>query len=140
MKRTKHSMKKNSIRCPYCGALAELRPVSEIYADPSRKDLLYVCRNYPGCRSYVSVQLGTNLPAGPLANGELRNLRIRAHRAFDQLWQQGLMTRSEAYRWMADFFCLPLRDAHIGMFSEYRCTELIKKCSSLLSERRRAAS
>ena len=34
--------------------------------------------------------------------------------AFDRVWQCGVMTRDAAYRWMADYFCIPLREAHIG--------------------------
>ena len=129
-----------AVRCPYCGSVAHLRPASEIYNDLTRKDLLYVCSNYPICKSYVSVHPGTKVPMGPLANGDLRNLRIRAHRRFDRIWQSGIMTRQDAYRWMADYFCLPLREAHIGKFSEYRCQELIKKCDSILSMNEKAVS
>ena len=127
------------VRCPYCGSVAYLTPASQIYGDPGRKDLLYVCGNYPSCKSYVSVHPGTKVPMGPLANGDLRNLRIRAHRRFDRIWQTGIMSRQDAYRWMADYFCLPLRDAHIGKFSEYRCQELIKKCDSILELNGKAA-
>jgi len=128
------------IRCPYCGSVATLRPAAEIYHDASREGLLYVCSHYPVCKSYVSVYPGTKMPMGPLANGDLRNLRIRAHRKFDRIWQTGIMSRQDAYRWMADFFCLPLREAHIGKFSEYRCEELIKKCDSVLELNAKAAS
>lgn len=128
-----------TVRCPYCGSLADIRPASEIYHDDSRKDFLYVCRNYPRCNAYVRVQPGTKQPMGPLANGDLRHLRIRAHRAFDQVWRSGVMPRETAYRWMADFFCIPLRDAHIGHFSEYRCQQLIEKCEDLLLKRERAS-
>ena len=128
------------VRCPYCGAVAVIRPASEIYQDERRKDELYVCRNYPSCKAYVGIYPGTKTPMGVLANGDLRNLRIRAHRKFDRLWQSGIMSRQDAYRWMADYFCLPQKEAHIGMFSEYRCNELIKKCDSLLAPSQSAAS
>ena len=128
------------VRCPYCGAVAVIRPASEIYQDERRKDELYVCRNYPSCKAYVGIYPGTKTPMGVLANGDLRNLRIRAHRKFDRLWQSGIMSRQDAYRWMADYFCLPQKEAHIGMFSEYRCNELIKKCDSLSALSQSAAS
>ncbi len=140
MQKKKAKRAQRTIRCPYCGAVANIRPTAEIYQDPRRTDELYVCRNYPCCKSYVGIYPGTKIPMGPLANGDLRNLRIRAHRKFDRLWQSGLMKRQEAYRWMADFFCIPQRDAHIGMFSEYRCNELIKKCDSLLAQSQSAVS
>ena len=141
MRKKKLKRKANQlVRCPYCGSVAVLRPASEIYNDPGRTDSLYVCGHYPHCKSYVSVYPGTKTPMGPLANGDLRNLRIRAHRKFDRIWQLGIMSRQDAYRWMADYFCLPLREAHIGMFSEYRCKELIKKCESVLDLNQKAAS
>ena len=43
------------------------------------------------------------------------------------------MTREEAYHWFADSFGLSLRDAHIGMCSEYRCRELIRLCNEVLA-------
>ena len=47
--------------------------------------------------------------------------------------------RDRAYRWMADFFCIPLRDAHIGHFNEYRCEQLIQKCEGVLQRNARAS-
>lgn len=138
-KRKKKKTTQQQIRCPYCGANTVIRPASEIYQDPRRTDELYVCSNYPRCNSYVSMYPGTKKPMGPLANGDLRNLRIRAHRKFDQIWQTRIMSRDQAYRWMADYFCLPLREAHIGNFNEYRCKELINKCESVLAANQRAA-
>ena len=124
---------KQQVRCPYCGAIADLRPASEIYHDESRTDMLYVCRNYPRCKAYVGTYAGTDVPLGPLANGELRHLRIRAHRIFDQIWKQGIMTRDNAYRWLADSFGLRKQDAHIGHMGEYGCRQLIEKCENVLS-------
>ena len=131
-KRNKQSQNRQ-IRCPYCGAAAVIRPAAEIYQDATRTDKLYVCSNYPACESYVGMHPHTHQPYGPLANGDLRHLRVRAHRLFDQLWQRGAMSRQDAYKWLADFFDLPLSDAHIGMFSEYRCNALIQKCEELLA-------
>ena len=129
-----------SMTCPYCGARAVLRPAAEIYKNPECTGELYVCSNYPACNSYVSVHPGTKVPKGELANAELRNLRIKAHRKFDELWQSGAMDRSTAYRWMADGFGMQLRDAHIGMFREYHCRQLIERCDKVLEVRRKAAS
>ena len=47
MKKKAKQRHQSVVRCPYCGALADLRPAAEIYHDDSRDDLLYVCRNYP---------------------------------------------------------------------------------------------
>ena len=142
MKRKKEisAMTPRQLRCPHCGAVAIIRPASEIYHDPQRTDELYVCRNYPECKSYVGMHRGTRIPLGTLANGDLRNLRIKAHRIFDQLWQRGIMSRHTAYQWMADLFGLTPDDAHIGKFGEYRCQQLIEKCNRILAQNQKAAS
>ena len=133
-KKTKTAQRR--ILCPKCGAMAILRPASEIYGDPRRTDRLYVCSNYPKCRSYVSTYPGTNVPMGVLADGDLRNLRIQAHRKFDEVWKTGIMSRENAYRWMADRLGISMRDAHIAMFGEYRCRELIRECEQVLANHR----
>lgn len=123
-----------AVYCPHCGALAVVRPAAEIYHDANRTDELYVCKNYPACNSYVGMHPGTRIPLGMMANGNLRSLRIKAHRKFDQIWQNGIMTRDDAYLWMADSFGMTLRDAHIAKFGEYRCKELIEKCEQVLAQ------
>lgn len=110
-----------------------LRPASEIYHDAKSDRKLYVCHNYPACNTYVAAHPNTDKPMGVPANRNLRNLRIQAHRKFDLIWKNGIMTREEAYRWFADSFGLSLRDAHIGMCSEYRCRELIRLCNEVLA-------
>ena len=74
-----------------------LRPAAEIYRDCQNDRKLYVCHNYPACNTYVAAHPGTNQPMGVPANGELRNLRIQAHRKFDRIWQTGIITRENAY-------------------------------------------
>lgn len=96
-KRSKTTNPRKPVRCQYCGAVAVLRPASEIYGDEKRTDMLYVCGHYPACNAYVAVHPGTLEPMGPLANGDLRHLRIRAHRTFDQIWQRRIMSRQSAY-------------------------------------------
>ena len=81
----------------------------------------------------------------PLANRELRQKRIQAHRIFDQIWQQGILSKPEAYRWVADKFCLTDKQAHIGQFSNYMCDQLIRESADVLKNnhipfRLRAAS
>lgn len=91
----KHKSKRKGIdktapRCPYCGSHTILRSADGIYRENSRNEMLYVCKNYPSCDSYVRVQRGTNIPLGTVANRELRELRAEAHRHFDKLYSTGL--------------------------------------------------
>ena len=69
---------------------------------------------------------------GKLANKELRQKRIQAHRVFDQIWLNHIFTKSEAYRWIADKFCLTAKEAHIGEFSTYMCDQLIMESMKIL--------
>ncbi len=133
-KKPKNSRK--PMRCPYCGSAMTLRPASDVYGNTQKDNWLYVCNSYPRCVAYVGTHPGTKMPLGVPADGHLRNLRIRAHKVFDQIWQNGVMSRDQAYRWMADLFSLPLGDAHIASFSEYRCTALIGKCEEVLDRNR----
>ena len=125
-------MKRQTIRCPYCGSPAILKDASYVYGHNSSGGKVYVCSHYPACDSYVGVHQGTLLPKGSLAGPALRKKRIQAHRIFDQLWRQGIFSRQEAYRWIADRFCLETHQAHIGNFSDYMCDQLIQEASKVL--------
>ena len=125
-------MKKKSIKCPYCGRTAVLRAASYVYGDRAIERYVYVCPRYPACNSYVGVHENTLLPKGSLANGDLRNKRIKTHKIFDAIWKNGIMTKAEAYRWMQYKFSLTSQQAHIGFFSEYMCDQLIQECEKTL--------
>lgn len=119
-------------RCPYCGSTSILRSAEGIYQDNSRNTMLYVCRNYPSCDAYVRIQPGSHLPVGTMADGKLRALRRDAHRCFDQLYKRGLMSKDEAYRWLADILAAPMEQAHIGLLGEYYCGVVIEESRKLL--------
>ena len=55
-------MKKQNVKCPYCGGIAVLRDASYVYGDKSKHQKLYVCQHYPECNSYVGVHDGTDIP------------------------------------------------------------------------------
>ncbi len=125
-------MKRQTIRCPYCGSLAILKDASYVHGHHSSGGKVYVCSHYPACDSYVGVHQGTSLPKRSLENRTLRKKRIQAHQIFDQLWRKGIFSREEAYRWIGDKFCLQPRQAHIGNFSDYMCDQLIQEASKVL--------
>ncbi len=130
--------KKNTVYCPYCGAKAKLRPATAVYGDATidRTTYVYLCDRYPKCDAYVYAHPKTKKPMGTLANGDLRNHRILAHRAFDQLWKSGIMSRTDAYHWMRKQLGLPADQAHIAMFGEYMCSLLIRLCREKMAESR----
>ena len=127
-------MKRTNIYCPYCGAKATLHSASYVYGETAKtNDLLYVCDRYPKCNAYVGAHRKSKQPMGTLANGDLRNKRIQAHRAFDWIWKSGLMTKWQAYKWMQSKLGLSDKQAHIAKFSEYMCDRLIVICNEVYS-------
>ena len=119
------------MRCPYCGSAVHLRSADGIYKDNKENVKLYVCTKYPVCDSYVRVHSDTTVPMGSLANAKLRALRVTAHKHFDQLHKSGLMSRNEAYGWLAFMLQSPLSQAHIGYLSEYYCNRIIAESDKL---------
>jgi hypothetical protein len=114
-----------------------LKSADGIYKDNSAGVMLYVCSRYPACDAYVRVLPGSKMPVGSLANGDLRALRREAHQYFDRLHLSGLMTRSEAYEWLAVMLQAPLSQAHIGYLGEYYCRQVIEESKQMLENRRR---
>lgn len=128
----KHKTKRKGIektapRCPYCGSHTILRSADGIYRENSRREMLYVCKNYPRCDSYVRVQPGTTIPLGTVANRELRELRAEAHRQFDKLHKRGYMSKHDAYQWLSGVLGVTAREAHIGQLSTLSCNLVIRE-------------
>lgn len=69
---------------------------------------------------------------GTMANRQLRALRNEAHRNFDQLYKQGLMSKEDAYHWLASILAAPLGQAHIGYLGEYYCRQVIEESKQQL--------
>ena len=142
MKKTKTNKRKGfdipgmrnlkNMKCPYCGSAVHLRSADGIYRENSGNTRLYVCSKYPMCDSYVRVHPGTTVPVGSLANAQLRALRTTAHKHFDKLHETGIMSKKEAYGWLAFMLQSPLSQAHIGYQSEYYCNLIINESNKLL--------
>lgn len=128
----KMKKKAKPVYCPYCGRRANLTKATAVYKEHAIEEYLYVCSRYPECDSYVGVHRGTLLPKGSLANGDLRHKRIEAHRYFDAIWKNGILTKKNAYRWLQDIFCLSGEQAHIGQFSDYMCSCVIAESRKVL--------
>ena len=122
-------------RCPYCGSHSVLRSADGIYRNNDKNTMLYVCGKYPACDSYVRVHPGTKIPMGTMADRQLRALRNEAHRNFDQLYKQGLMSKEDAYLWLASILAAPMGQAHIGLLGEYYCRQVIVESKKVLISR-----
>ena len=132
-------MRRINIKCPYCGSQALLRPASAVRGNAALGEMVYVCARYPACDAYVSAHRESRLPMGTLADRLLRQRRRQAHIALNQLWEQGLMTRKEAYRWLQVQLGLPEAEAHIARFSEFRCQQVIDLCGRFTDACKKAA-
>ena len=145
MKKTKKNMDQirpgtKSGRCLYCSKTIIFRSADGIYKENNRNTMLYVCSGYPICDAYVRVIPGTKVPVGSMANGNLRALRKEAHAQFDKLYLTELMTRSQAYEWLAGILQVPLSKAHIGQLGEYYCRQIIAESQRLLENRHKTHS
>ena len=135
-KKKRKGLNYSQMRCPYCGSPVVYRSADGIYKDNSRGTMLYVCSHYPECDAYVRVHAGTNIPVGNLANHELRTLRRTAHHYFDQLHESGMMSKQDAYQWLASLIDAPLSKAHIGYMGEYYGKQVIEQSRKLLEQKK----
>ncbi len=132
-------MKQVKIRCPYCGSMALLRPAKLVRRGAGPEDEVYVCARFPACDAYVAAHRDSRLPMGTLADKALRQKRRDAHLALNRLWEYGYMSKKEAYRWLQLQLGLPETEAHIALFFEYRCEQVIRLCGSFIEAQGQAA-
>lgn len=61
--------------------------------------------------------------------------RVRAHAVFDELWQSGQMTRTEAYGWLCAVMGKTEEEGHISCFDVQECELLIQKVQERQEQR-----
>lgn len=113
-----------TVACPYCGGPAELVDSARVYNGRSF-GMIWDCRP---CDAYVGVHRNSKnfAPKGRLANKELRAWKVKAHAAFDPLWQgPGGMSRRDAYAHMQKIMGMTKNQAHIGKFDVGECQRLV---------------
>ena len=111
------------MNCPYCNNKADFITSKQFYGRDYGSNM-YICRP---CDAYVGTHGNTDKALGTMAKYELRELRKKAHAAFDPLWRKRKMSRSKAYKWMQEAMGLTSKEAHIGLFDEAKCKLLIQK-------------
>jgi hypothetical protein len=120
--------------CQYCDQKTELLLSSkEIYMVDYGP--VYICRR---CKAYVGChKSGENKgqSLGVVANKELRQWKMQAHKFFDALWQHKMKSgikkheaRKMAYQWVSEKLDIPPSYTHIGMFDIKTCKALIALC------------
>jgi len=89
------------------------------------------------CKAWVGCHPGTEKPLGGLANKQLRDLKMEAHRFFDPLWKKKIekegcskgFARRAAYKWLAKQMGMTVKTCHIGYMDNKECERVIKICS-----------
>lgn len=108
----------SEVMCGYCQKPAELVAGSVVYPyRPENADKQYWCCR--DCKAWVLAK-PNGQPAGKLANGELRRLKMELHKLFDPWWRGENMPRRAAYRWLSKRIGAK-RDAHVGDYSPEEC-------------------
>lgn len=105
-----------TLTCPSCGASMALRR--------SKFGLFYGCESYPDCTETHGAHQHSGEPLGVPADRETRQWRMKAHAMFDRLWQEGHMSRKNAYRFMRREMDMQAEDAHIARMSIEECRRL----------------
>jgi hypothetical protein len=70
-----------------------------------------------------------------MADKTTRHLRAKAHESFDQLWRSGLMTRSDAYRWLARELEIDGEACHISLLTQDQLRTAAFKAATYFAER-----
>lgn len=110
--------------CPYCKSSTKTVSEEVIYGISYTGKAVICCINYPVCDSYVGTHKdGT--PLGRLANNQLRQDKISAHKFFDPLWQSKEYKRGTLYQMLADYLEIPGEYCHIGFFNRKTLKKVI---------------
>ncbi|MDN0082342.1 zinc-finger-containing protein [Crenobacter sp. SG2305] len=119
--------------CRYCAGEVHLVSNAVVFGRPyGRWPNIYLCRQ---CSAYVGTHPGTAIPLGTLADTKTRQARKLAHASFDSLWRDGRMTRSAAYRWLANAMGLAKAQCHIALFEAAQCARVVELCRGLSGEK-----
>lgn len=118
--------------CPYCFKPSVHVPDTEIYPR-SYGGYIYLCRD---CDAYVGTHKDRPHEAlGRLANKELREAKIKAHAAFDNLWNRKIAkgfkkghARAKAYKWLSKEMNIEPEYTHIGCFDVKQCMRVVELC------------
>lgn len=119
--------------CPYCKSSTRVVDEVYIYGKTYKGRLMICCKNFPECDSYVGTH-DDGEPLGRLADKKLRLWKKKAHAAFDILWKEKHVDRTEAYEELADFLNIPDKYCHIGMFQVKTCVKVLAWSKLKLNE------
>lgn len=123
------------VMCGDCGAQAVLVMGSAVY--PHREDLhhksFWLCK----CGAYCGTHKGTMKALGKPAGRATRAARIRAHAAFDPLWEAKMAregvskgkARRAGYKWLAAQLKMDPKACYVSMMSQIDCDRVTALCN-----------
>ncbi len=108
--------------CPSCKSVMTLRR--------GHNGPFYACEHFPKCRTTAGAH-SDGRPLGIPADEATKKMRIKAHAAFDHLWQSGMRSRPGAYSWLKKKMGLTKDDCHIGRMDSSQCATVIELVGKL---------
>jgi hypothetical protein len=133
--------------CDYCGAHAVLAKYGET-SYPYREDpgALWVC---PGCQAWTGIHPRStrNVPLGRLADGALRDTKMRLHDTFEPLVAGKIRcdgvnpfeARAKAIRWVAGELGFEPVPGSIHNLSLEQCEQAIRHVEAFIAQGRAAS-
>jgi len=112
--------------CAECGGEMILRD--------SEHGLFYGCTNFPRCDGTHTAHKQTGKPMGIPADKSTKRWRMAAHGVFDVLWKGKVMTRHQAYAWLAETMEMSHEEGHISRLDKYQCKVVIREACLRLED------
>ena len=63
--------------------------------------------------------------------------RQKGHFYFDKFWEEGYMSRGDAYKWLRDELGISREEAHFSRLSDEQCKKIVWRCQQVLNDLRR---
>ncbi|WP_342656814.1 hypothetical protein GKC68_10495 [Pantoea sp. RSPAM1] len=118
------------VNCRFCNAEVRIATHQEVYGrDYSDWPYVYLCID---CGAYVGMHPFTDVPLGTLADFDTRQARKRCKKPFEKIWRSGLMSRTEAYHWLARELNINVSACHFGWFDVEQCESAKRICEKLM--------
>lgn len=121
------------VMCPHCYSRVRLVNNNVIYNGRSYGDwpFVYLCMG-ANCRAYIGLHPGTDIPLGTLADKPTREARIAGKTPFNDIWRD-LITRKEAYAWLAKAMSIEPEACHFGLFNIEQSRKARDLCNAYLA-------
>jgi hypothetical protein len=110
-------MKQHDLQCADCG--------SQMILAETCFGVRYKCTQ-EGCGGTHGAHPNGS-PVGVPADKFTRKARMRAHEAFDRVWESKTMSRSDAYTWLDLVMGQEPGKTHISMMSKDQCALVVEK-------------